>query len=193
LPALSENNARAQELIRGFRKGFFALGANFQIKRLAVHIDGLTLKIRLGVPRRLLVAVANRVASHLFLAAKIANSTHNENFIIKTLACQVFYVLEFPVAPHTTNLYGKITITKRAIEQVALAAAREVYGVARVKQAKVDCADNKIDVAVKLMLRFGISIDPAIESARSRIKYDVENFTGMTVGLVNIDVLGIAN
>jgi len=95
--------------------------------------------------------------------------------------------------PRTSNLYGKILITERAIRRVAIIASRETCGIANVQDAKIKCAGNKIEVHVMLYIKFGVSIDPIIEQVRRSIKYNVENFTGMTVEYVNIDVLGIQN
>ena len=100
------------------------------------------------------------------------------------------------MAPRTSNLYGKIILSKQAIKHVVIATAGECYGVAYVPPitgAKISCEDNRIEVWVKLYLKFGVTIDPVIESIRRAIKYNVENFTGMTVDCVNIDVLGIIN
>ena len=97
------------------------------------------------------------------------------------------------MAPRTSNLYGKITITKRAIKHVIVATVGECYGVAAVGGTNVKCENNRIDVSVLLHLKFGVTIDPVIESVRRAIKYNVETFTGMTVECVNIDVLGIRN
>ena len=97
------------------------------------------------------------------------------------------------MAPRTNNLYGKINITKRAIKNVVLIASKESYGIASVLDAKVKCEGNYIGVSVRLWLKFGVTIDPTIENARRAIKYNVENFTGMTVEHVDIDVLGIQN
>jgi len=84
-------------------------------------------------------------------------------------------------------------ISKRAIVHVAVRAASECYGISSVQGSKVKNENNKIDVDVSLYLRFGVTVDPVIESVRRAIKYNVESFTGMTVECVNIDVLGIQN
>ena len=99
------------------------------------------------------------------------------------------------MAPRTSNLYGKIVITRRAIKHVVLATAGECYGVAGVGKwgARVICENNHIEVSVAVYLKFGVTVDPVIDSIRRAIKYNVENFTGMTVDCVNIDVLGIKN
>jgi uncharacterized alkaline shock family protein YloU len=105
------------------------------------------------------------------------------------------------VAPRTNNLYGKIYISKRAIRHVVILTCEDCYGIARVgrinqplkKTVIVKTEGNRIVVSVFLYLKFGVSIDPVIESVRRAIKYNVETFTGMTVECVNIDVLGIQN
>ena len=97
------------------------------------------------------------------------------------------------MAPRTSNLYGKIIISKRAIKHIIVATVGECYGVASVASANVKCENNRIDLIVKLHLKFGVTIDPVIESVRRAVKYNVETFTGMTVDCVNIDVLGIRN
>ena len=112
------------------------------------------------------------------------------------------------MAPRTSNLYGKIIISRQAIRQVVVATASECYGVAEVgkhrlnhKGAKqsskygvsISTEDNRIDVSVPIYLKFGVTIDPVIESIRRAVKFNVESFTGMTVDTVNIDILGIKN
>ena len=117
------------------------------------------------------------------------------------------------MAPRTSNLYGKIVINKRAIKHVVVITAQECYGVASVGKAwhtsKYDVIINKradltkavtvtseynhIVISIMLYLKFGVTVDPVIESIRRAIKYNVETFTGMTVECVNIDILGIMN
>ena len=96
------------------------------------------------------------------------------------------------MAPRTSNLYGKIVISKRAIGHVAFASATEAYGVACVKKVSVT-TQHQIAVSVSLYLKFGVTVDPVIESIRRAVKFNVESFTGMTVACVNIDILGIRN
>jgi len=97
------------------------------------------------------------------------------------------------VAPKTSNLYGKIIISNRAIKHVVTASAAECYGVAWARAGKVSCENNRINVTVKIYLKFGVTIDPVIESVRRTIKYNVESFSGMIAWSVNINVLGIKN
>jgi len=98
------------------------------------------------------------------------------------------------VAPRTSNLYGKIIISNSAVKHVVNATASECYGVAFARAKKCSCSEsNRIEVAVDIYLKFGVSIDAVIESLRRAIKYNVETFTGMIVECVNINVLGIRN
>ena len=97
------------------------------------------------------------------------------------------------MAPRTSNLYGKITISKQAIKHVVTATAGECYGIAWAKAGSVMCEDNHINISVNMYLKFGVTIDPVIDSVRRAIKYNVETFTGMIVETVDINVLGIKN
>ena len=95
------------------------------------------------------------------------------------------------MAPRTSNLYGKIIISKRAIRHVVLLTCKDTYGVALAPKVKVRTEGTNIEVSISLYLRFGVTIEPVIESIRRATKYNVETFTGMTASVVNIDVLGI--
>lgn len=111
------------------------------------------------------------------------------------------------MAVDTSNLYGNITISRRAIRTVAGIAALECYGVWGVGQKKVIrdangkfrikngvrvwMSKNKIGIYIDLILCFGVAIDATIAAARNAIKYNIENFTGMEVLFVDIRVMGI--
>ena len=97
------------------------------------------------------------------------------------------------MAPRTSNLYGKISISNRAIKHVVTATSAECYGVAWARAGKCTCEDNYIEISVDIYLKFGVTIDPVIDSVRRAVKYNVETFTSMTVESVNINVLGIKN
>ena len=112
---------------------------------------------------------------------------------LKTIACQYFLGYTIIVTPRTSNLYGKIIISERALKHTIHATVADCYGVASVAGTNTKYTNNKIDVKVMLYLKYGVTIDPVIESVRRAIKYNIENFTGMTVDTVNIDVLGIRN
>ena len=111
------------------------------------------------------------------------------------------------MAVSTSNLYGNIAISRKAIRSVAGIAALECYGVwgvgnkrvvrntaseFRIKNGvRVWVGKNKVGIYIDLLLCFGVSIDAIITSARNAIKYKVENFSGMEVLFVDIRVTGI--
>ena len=112
----------------------------------------------------------------------------------------------------TSNLYGRIDINNEAVRTVACVSALEcvgVYGlttkwrslsarrIARKKRfgrsVKVIIKDNRIYLDINVILKYGVSVDAVTESIRSAVKYNVENFSGMIVECININVLEIRN
>ena len=91
----------------------------------------------------------------------------------------------------TSNRYGKITISKRAIKDVACFALRECYGVQDGVISDILTEDNKIYLTVKLFLRFGVGPEAVTASVRDAVKYAVEQFTGMKLVVLNLNVAGI--
>ena len=94
------------------------------------------------------------------------------------------------MATSTRNLYGRITVTNKAIRRIAEIACSECYGVAasRIREIHIDKEENKIYLSIKLSLKFGVSPEAVCNSVRSAVKYNVENFTGARVGGININV-----
>ena len=109
---------------------------------------------------------------------------------------------------YTSNLYGKLLITDDAVRTAAGATALESYGVFGLygwrydakkkkplgnfkKAIRIDARDNRIYIEINVILKYGVSIDAVTESLRGAIRYNVELFTGMTVEVININVLGI--
>lgn len=108
----------------------------------------------------------------------------------------------------TSNLYGKIVVADGAVRTVVGATALESYGVygfegmrdLRARNAiekafkraiRIDMRDNRIYIEINVIIKYGVSIDAVTESLRGAIRYNVELFTGMSVEVVNINVLGI--
>ena len=94
------------------------------------------------------------------------------------------------MATTTRNLYGRIVVTNRAIKRVAEIAAAECYGVADTKilEIHIDNEVNKIFITIRISLKFGVNPEAVVNSVRSTVKYNVENFTGARVGGININV-----
>ena len=110
----------------------------------------------------------------------------------------------------TSNAYGKISISDLAIAKVASQAAVESYGIvdtvarrftdtvaellkkdAGGKGVKVATQGNRIFIDVFVIIKYGVSIEAVAESLKESIKYKVENFTGMIVDTVNVNVVGL--
>ena len=111
---------------------------------------------------------------------------------------------------NTSNAYGKITISDMAIAKVASQAAMECYGIVdtvsrrftdslaelfkkdtRGKGVKVTTDGDKIYIDVYVIIKFGVSINAVAQSLKESVKYRVERFTGMIVGSVNVNVIGV--
>ena len=114
------------------------------------------------------------------------------------------------MAVNTANSYGKISISDEAIAMVAGTTALECYGVVDLvakrlsdsfaelfkkqslsKGVKVLTVDNKIYIDLYVILKYGLSISAVADSLKRAVKYSVENFTGMIVDSVNVNVLGV--
>ena len=111
------------------------------------------------------------------------------------------------MAISTSNLYGNIAISRKAIRTVAGVAALECYGIwgigrkhiVRNAESKIRLRNgvrvwankNKVGIYIDLIICFGMPIDAIINSVRNSIKYRVENFSGMEVLFVDIRVMGI--
>jgi uncharacterized alkaline shock family protein YloU len=111
---------------------------------------------------------------------------------------------------NTANAYGKMFISDEAIAIVAGYTALECYGVVDLvskklsdnfaeffkkqplsRGVKVLTVDNRIYIDLYVILKYGVSISAVAESLRRSVKYSVEDFTGMIVNSVNINVIGV--
>jgi len=114
------------------------------------------------------------------------------------------------LALNTTNAYGKITVSNESIACVAGYIARDCYGVIDLvsqgffdnfdeklkklplmKGVKVITMNNRIYIDLNVILKYGVSIATVTENLKSAIKYGVEEFTGMIIDTVNINVVGV--
>lgn len=111
---------------------------------------------------------------------------------------------------NTANAYGRMFISDEAIAVVAGHAAMECYGVIDLvskklsdnfaelfkkqplsRGVKILTVDNRIYIDLYVILKYGVSITAVAESLKRSVKYSVENFTGMIVDSVNINVIGV--
>ncbi len=110
----------------------------------------------------------------------------------------------------TSNIYGKISISDEAIAKVAAHAALECYGIVEMvprtfmdsfsqllkketggKGVKVVTSGDRIYIDIFVIIKFGVSISAVAESLKKAVKYKVEQFTGMIVDTVNVNILGV--
>ena len=110
----------------------------------------------------------------------------------------------------TSNTYGKISISDEAIAKVAAHASLECYGIVEMvprtfmdsfsqllkketggKGVKVVTSGDRIYIDIFVIIKFGVSISAVAESLKKAVKYKVEQFTGMIVDTVNVNILGV--
>ena len=110
----------------------------------------------------------------------------------------------------TNNRFGKITISKEAVQVIASHAASECYGVVDLvsrrfsdnigqlinkrplgKGATVQTVDNLIYVELFVILKVGVNIEAVKKSLSDAVKFSIETFTGMRVRRVHVNVVGI--
>ena len=110
----------------------------------------------------------------------------------------------------TSNIYGKISVSDEAIAKVAAHAALECYGIVEMvsrkfsdsvsdlikkgpsgKGVKVTTSSDRIFIDVHVIIKFGVSISAVADSLKNAVKYKVEQFTGMIVDTVNVNIVGV--
>ena len=110
----------------------------------------------------------------------------------------------------TSNIYGKISVSDEAIAKVAASAALECYGIVELvsrrlsdsisqllkkkhlgKGVKVVTASDRIYIDISVVIKFGVSISAVADSLKNAVKYKVEQFTGMIVDTVNVNITGV--
>ncbi len=110
----------------------------------------------------------------------------------------------------TSNAYGNITISNEAIAIVTGYIARDCYGVVDLvnnkltdsfsglfkkqtlsKGIKILTVNNRIYVDLYVILKYGVSIGAVADSLKKSVKYGLEQFTGMIIDSVNVNVVGV--
>ncbi len=111
---------------------------------------------------------------------------------------------------NVVNEYGNVTIDDQAFATIAGLAAMECYGVVGMssknttaglfellkkeqlsKGIKVSVQDDKLNIDLYTVFQYGVKISVVALNVIERIKYSVENFSGIKVNKVNIFVQGI--
>ena len=116
------------------------------------------------------------------------------------------------MAVKTSNAYGKISVSDDAVVMIAHKVAMECPGVvdlvsrrvtdsiaslfrstSNTKGVKVTCVDHNIYIDVYAQIKEGVSPIAVTDSLKSLVKYSVEEFTGMVVKVVNVNIVGKIN
>ena len=117
------------------------------------------------------------------------------------------------MALRTINALGSISVTDTVVASIAGRLALECYGVVDKvpkklsdimedlfrknrkdtygRGVRVSTKGDRISIEIFVVLKFGLSISAVSESLKSTIKYGVENFTGMIVSSVAVNVVGV--
>lgn len=114
------------------------------------------------------------------------------------------------MAGKLTNEFGNIIIDDNVIATLSGIAAMECYGLVGMatssateglvellkrehltKGVRVTSEDNRVIIDLFIMVQFGISISVVSSNIIERVKYTIENITGLTVERVNINVQGV--
>lgn len=110
----------------------------------------------------------------------------------------------------TKNRYGNITVSDDAVAMIVSRVARDCYGVAELvsrrltdsiltlfnkesvsKGVKLFTSDNRIYIDLYILLKADVNRDAVVNSLKSTVEYNVEQFTGMRVKAVDVHVLGM--
>ncbi|NLJ98579.1 MAG: Asp23/Gls24 family envelope stress response protein [Tissierellia bacterium] len=110
----------------------------------------------------------------------------------------------------TDNKYGYVNIDDNVIATIAGLSAMESYGIVGMasksatdgffellkwdnlsKGVKVSTEGNEVVISLHVILEYGVRISVVAENIIEKVKFNVENLTGLTVNKVNVYVQGI--
>jgi uncharacterized alkaline shock family protein YloU len=104
------------------------------------------------------------------------------------------------------TVFGRLAISPRAIAQIAERSLDECYGVvglgrgARVRRAfaikrrhgvEVRPNEHGIELALVVVIAYGLNLAEVAAGVRSRVSYEVERLTGLEVGRVEVRIDGV--
>ncbi len=83
------------------------------------------------------------------------------------------------------NCYGIVGMaSKRSADGIVQLMGRENLG----RGVKIRTSEDKVDIDLFIIVEYGISISAVAAAIIERVKYEVEHFTGVSVGRVNVCV-----
>ncbi|NLV76379.1 MAG: Asp23/Gls24 family envelope stress response protein [Tissierellia bacterium] len=111
---------------------------------------------------------------------------------------------------NTKNEYGYINIEDNVIATIAGLSAMESYGIVGMasksatdgffqllrwenlaKGVKVYTRDDEVEIDLHVILQYGMKISVVAQNIIEKVKFNVENLTGLKVTKVNVFVQGI--
>lgn len=107
--------------------------------------------------------------------------------------------------------YGNITVSPYLIAQIAARAALESYGIRGLIRGSfvknlflsfsgrktyrgievVFIDDSTVEIKMRVLVEFGVSIPEVVKNLIERVRYDVERLTSLKVENVNVVVQGV--
>ena len=114
------------------------------------------------------------------------------------------------MAVKTSNTYGNISISNKAIAKFVSQIAMDCYGIVELQHfkffdlivdffknrsvtrgVKIQTVGDRIFIDVCVVIKYGVYIKAVAESLKESVKYKVERFTGMIVDTVNVSIVGV--
>ncbi|WP_026893901.1 Asp23/Gls24 family envelope stress response protein [Clostridiisalibacter paucivorans] len=108
------------------------------------------------------------------------------------------------------NQYGSVNVDDTVIATIAGMAAMECYGLVGMasrnatdglvkllkkehltKGVKVSTVENKVSINLYIVVQFGVKISVVANNIIDKVKYNIENMTGMEVERINVYVQGV--
>ena len=97
------------------------------------------------------------------------------------------------------NNYGKVMIDKEVIKKIVSYSSKQCYGLVvellsffdSGKGINVEIKDDLIYIELFVIIQYGTKVSVVAENMIDRIKYDVENQTGLKVKKVSVNVQGV--
>lgn len=109
-----------------------------------------------------------------------------------------------------SNEFGSINIDDNVLAIIAGISAMECYGLVGMasrnateglvellrrehlsKGVKIHTEDNRVIIDLYVIVQFGTKISVVADNIIEKVKYNIENLTGLTVEKVNINVQGV--
>ena len=114
----------------------------------------------------------------------MAVSTENSNGVISITDESIALV----VGQTTLECYGVVDLVARTLLESVLELFKKR---SKSRGIKILTIGDRIHIDLDIILKYGVSINAVAESVRRSVKYNVEQFTGMLVDSININVVGV--